>query len=84
MPLCPLCGQPPANWRRDEDPNIAMEAHLSSRCPAIDENGLRKDGKGVRTAGKSRAKKDNVCRERKCTKIMLVPMMVRFAPLLIV
>lgn len=77
VPLCPLCHEPPKNWKRDEDPNIAMNLHLSPNpmtgkieCQAVDVQGIvREDAKGRRP----RQKKDNECRERKCRKLMIVP-----------
>ncbi len=77
VPLCPLCHEPPKDWKRDEDPNIAMILHLSPNprtgkieCQAVDVQGIvRDDAKGKRP----RQKRDNECRERKCRKLMIVP-----------
>ncbi|UZJ55119.1 hypothetical protein CBS101457_004439 [Exobasidium rhododendri] len=77
VPLCPLCHEPPKNWKRDEDPNIAMNAHLSPHwktgkieCEAIDVQGVvRDDAKGKQP----REKRTNECKEKKCRKIMIVP-----------
>ncbi|EPQ31994.1 uncharacterized protein PFL1_00192 [Pseudozyma flocculosa PF-1] len=78
VPLCPLCDSPPQGWKRDEDPNIAMDRHLSAgRCPALDSNGyIKADSKGPSAASSSsgaRQKKPNECRFKKCSKIMVVP-----------
>ncbi|PWN53065.1 hypothetical protein IE53DRAFT_310908 [Violaceomyces palustris] len=70
VPLCPLCDQPPEGWKRDEDPNIAMDRHLSTgKCPAIDENGLRKQTDRTNAF----RKKANQCNFSKCQKVMVVP-----------
>ncbi|KAE8233285.1 hypothetical protein CF326_g1675 [Tilletia indica] len=90
VPLCPICNEPPQNWRRGEDPNIAMERHLSSgQCPALDGGGLLREGNGLgkpagsggiaqRSSGSGsstpRAKKANECHFHRCHKIMIVPM----------
>ncbi|KAK0539866.1 hypothetical protein OC835_000961 [Tilletia horrida] len=85
VPLCPICNEPPRNWRRGEDPNIAMERHLSSgQCTALDADGLlRNDGSGGSSAAPGltaggaaprRAKRANECHLGKCHKIMIVPM----------
>ncbi|KDN41965.1 hypothetical protein K437DRAFT_258048 [Tilletiaria anomala UBC 951] len=75
VPLCPLCHEPPTGWKRDEDPNIAMERHLSARprsagaCKALGIDGMLKDEQ----APQMRAKVEKECRFRKCRKIMVVP-----------
>ncbi|CAD6900733.1 unnamed protein product [Tilletia controversa] len=79
VPLCPICNEPPRDWRRGEDPNIAMERHLSSgMCAALDAGGLLREGSGVlKSAGsgtKARTKKANECQFHRCHKIMIVPM----------
>lgn len=80
VPLCPLCHEPPKHWKRDEDPNIAMNLHLSPdhrtgriECRAVDEQGVvRDDAKGKQL----RVKRENECNERKCKKLMIVPITV--------
>ncbi|KAK0568131.1 hypothetical protein OC861_002222 [Tilletia horrida] len=78
VPLCPVCNEPPKNWRRGEDPNIAMERHLSSgQCPALDAQGRLKEGVPYPNAAngqpQKRQKKQNECHFGKCHKIMIVP-----------
>lgn len=75
VPLCPLCHEPPKNWKRDEDPNVAMNAHLTPNaksglveCEAIDANGAIQS-KGI----ERRTKRENECQERRCKKLMVVP-----------
>lgn len=83
VPLCPLCHEPPKDWKRDEDPNIAMNSHLSPHpktgqieCEAVDGQGrVRDDAKG-RLNQQRREKKVNECNERKCKKLMIVPIKV--------
>ncbi|KAN0066403.1 hypothetical protein ACQY0O_000497 [Thecaphora frezii] len=83
VPLCPLCDSPPQGWKRDEDPNIAMDRHLSTgNCPALDSQGLIKqdarassaaNAKTPSAASSPRTKKPNECGFKKCFKIMVVP-----------
>ena len=81
VPLCPLCDTPPEGWKRDEDPNIAMDRHLSSgKCPALDANGLvknRTSSSKATAAPAIHAKKPNECAFKKCSKVMVVPIQVR-------
>lgn len=79
VPLCPLCHEPPKNWRRDEDPNIAMNAHLTpnSRTGQSDCTALNESGRVVEAKRASRrVKKDKECREVRCRKLMVVPIRV--------
>lgn len=84
VPLCPLCHEPPKQWKRDEDPNVAMDAHLSIdrrtgfiECPAIGKDGrmlTNKDGSVDKNMRSSvRTGRENECSERRCRKIMVVP-----------
>ncbi|KAL9937872.1 hypothetical protein V8E36_003417 [Tilletia maclaganii] len=84
VPLCPICNEPPKNWRRGEDPNIAMERHLSSgQCAALTSDGLLRDSAKAKQPGGSvgvaaaasapRVKKTNECNFTRCHKIMMVP-----------
>lgn len=77
VPLCPICDKPPQGWKRDEDPNIAMDRHLSGQCPMLDSNGhLKADASKSSSAPlkqTSRVKKVNECSFVKCCKIMVVP-----------
>lgn len=79
VPLCPMCDNPPEGWRRDQDPNIAMDRHLSGQCPMLDKNGHVKSVSGPSTsAPMKRAKKTNECTFVKCSKIMVVPIQVSY------
>ncbi|EST09783.2 Zinc finger, AN1-type [Kalmanozyma brasiliensis GHG001] len=77
VPLCPICDNPPEGWKRDQDPNIAMDRHLSGQCPKLDSNGYLKSNASIPSSAPlkqmSRAKKPNECSFVKCTKIMVVP-----------
>ena len=80
VPLCPLCHEPPKNWKRDEDPNLAMNAHLTPHrttgrieCTALDEQGIVKENAKGRP---KREKRENECNDRKCRKLMVVPIRV--------
>ncbi|GAC73390.1 hypothetical protein PANT_9d00082 [Moesziomyces antarcticus T-34] len=74
VPLCPICDQPPQGWQRDQDPNIAMDRHLSGQCPMLDSNGhLKPDAPSPAALKMKRAKKANECSFVKCSKIMVVP-----------
>lgn len=67
VPLCPLCREPPRGWRRGEDPNLAMDRHLSSGdCPEL-------VGEAGATQSR-RVKKANECNYKRCHKIMIVKM----------
>lgn len=72
VPLCPICDNPPEGWKRDQDPNIAMDRHLSGQCPMLDSNGYLKSSASASTQIK-RTKKTNECSFVKCSKIMVVP-----------
>uniref|UniRef100_V5F0G0 AN1-type domain-containing protein n=1 Tax=Kalmanozyma brasiliensis (strain GHG001) TaxID=1365824 RepID=V5F0G0_KALBG len=75
VPLCPICDNPPEGWKRDQDPNIAMDRHLSGQCPKLDSNGYLKSNASIPSSAPlkqmSRAKKPNECSFVKCTKIMV-------------
>ncbi|SJX60187.1 uncharacterized protein SRS1_11501 [Sporisorium reilianum f. sp. reilianum] len=75
VPLCPICDNPPAGWKRDQDPNIAMDRHLSGECPMLDSNGYLKAGASTTASSTpmKRVKKTNECSFVKCSKIMVVP-----------
>ena len=74
VPLCPICDNPPEGWKRDQDPNIAMDRHLSGQCPMLDSNGYLKSGAPAPASNPmKRAKKTNECSFVKCSKIMVVP-----------
>lgn len=74
VPLCPICDNPPEGWKRDQDPNIAMDRHLSGQCPMLDSNGYLKPNASVPGASSmKRVKKTNECSFIKCSKIMVVP-----------
>lgn len=74
VPLCPICDNPPEGWKRDQDPNIAMDRHLSGQCPMLDSNGYLKSGASASASSPmKRAKKTNECSFVKCSKIMVVP-----------
>lgn len=84
VPQCPLCHEPPKQWKRDEDPNVAMDAHLTpnSKTGLIECKALGKDGK-LQTQRKE--KRENECEERRCHKLMVVPIQcpqchLRFCP----
>ena len=72
VPLCPICDNPPEGWKRDQDPNIAMDRHLSGQCPMLDSNGYLKSSASA-PAQMKRTKKTNECSFVKCSKIMVVP-----------
>lgn len=73
VPLCPICDNPPDGWKRDQDPNIAMDRHLSGQCPMLDSNGYLKASTPSSSTTMKRAKKTNECSFVKCSKIMVVP-----------
>ncbi|KAJ9476962.1 CDC48-associated ubiquitin-like/zinc finger protein 1 [Pseudozyma hubeiensis] len=74
VPLCPICDNPPEGWKRDQDPNIAMDRHLSGQCPMLDSNGyLKSDAALPKSTQMKRVKKTNECSFVKCSKIMVVP-----------
>ncbi|SPC65176.1 uncharacterized protein UHOD_00250 [Ustilago sp. UG-2017b] len=74
VPLCPICDKPPEGWKRDQDPNIAMDRHLSGQCSMLDSNGYLKANVSFPGASNmKRAKKTNECSFAKCSKIMVVP-----------
>ncbi|PWZ02880.1 hypothetical protein BCV70DRAFT_169106 [Testicularia cyperi] len=79
VPLCPICDTPPAGWKRDEDPNIAMDRHLSGQCLKLDANGYLMSGRSAAKGSYQaqqpvkRVKKPNECTFVKCSKIMVVP-----------
>lgn len=74
VPLCPICDNPPEGWKRDQDPNIAMDRHLSGQCPMLDKNGYVKSGASISSSAPvKRVKKANECSFVKCSKIMVVP-----------
>ena len=84
IPLCPLCDDPPRNWKRDEDPNIAMNAHLIPdprtghiECSKVEANGTLKNS----ASGSKSKKKENQCQAKRCAKIMVVPIKVSSNPL---
>lgn len=84
VPQCPLCHEPPKQWKRDEDPNVAMDAHLTPnpKTGLIECKALGKDGK-LQTQRKE--KRENECEERRCHKLMVVPIQcpqchLRFCP----
>ncbi len=61
-------------WKRDQDPNIAMDRHLSGQCPMLDKNGYVKSGALISSSAPvKRVKKANECSFVKCSKIMVVP-----------
>ncbi|PWN18724.1 hypothetical protein BCV69DRAFT_284706 [Microstroma glucosiphilum] len=67
VPLCPLCREPPKGWKRGEDPNLALDRHLSSGdCPEL-------VGEAGATQSR-RIKKANECNYKRCHKIMIVKM----------
>lgn len=72
VPLCPICDNPPEGWKRDQDPNIAMDRHLSGQCPMIDNNGYIKPA-ATTSANIKRTKRANECSFVKCSKVMVVP-----------
>lgn len=76
VPQCPLCHEPPRKWRRNEDPNLAMDAHLTAdritgkvECSAINLDGLI-------ASKEKRPKREGECAERRCHKLMVVPIRV--------
>ncbi|PWN90298.1 hypothetical protein FA10DRAFT_286010 [Acaromyces ingoldii] len=73
VPLCPLCHEPPRNWKRDEDANVAMDAHLTPdrKTGKVECAALNADG-SIANKGK-RAKREGECSERRCHKVMVVP-----------
>nr|CDI51103.1 zf-an1 domain-containing protein [Melanopsichium pennsylvanicum 4] len=74
VPLCPICDNPPQGWKRDQDPNIAMDHHLNGQCPMLDSNGhLSPDATTSISDSTKRVKKTNECSFVKCSKIMVVP-----------
>ncbi|CDR99904.1 hypothetical protein [Sporisorium scitamineum] len=74
VPLCPICDNPPRGWKRDQDPNIAMDRHLSGECPMLDSNGyLKQNASTSASAPIKRVKKAGECSFVKCSKIMVVP-----------
>lgn len=83
MPECPLCGAP-ISIAPGVDPNVPMDAHLTSSCPVLDPStGFARGGAGSSAAssssslshGSSRPKKGpDVCAFGKCSTRMIVPM----------
>lgn len=74
VPLCPICDNPPEGWKRDQDPNVAMDRHLSGQCPKLDRHGYLKPNATLPKATQiKRIKKTNECSFVKCSKIMVVP-----------
>lgn len=77
VPLCPVCDTPPEGWKRDQDPNIVMNRHLSGQCSMLDANGhVKPAGASSASTAMKRAKKTNECTFVKCSKIMIVPIQV--------
>ncbi|GAA5917732.1 hypothetical protein JCM6882_009367 [Rhodosporidiobolus microsporus] len=62
IPSCPLCSQP-ISFPPSTDPNIPMDAHLSSSCPALHPH----------LASAPRFKPANECAEKKCKTKMIQP-----------
>ncbi|BGP03548.1 hypothetical protein RTG_03162 [Rhodotorula toruloides ATCC 204091] len=62
IPSCPLCSAP-VSFPPGTDPNIAMDAHLSSSCPILNPS----------LASKPAAKPANECSARSCKTKMIVP-----------
>ncbi|KAJ8291742.1 AN1-type zinc finger protein 2A [Rhodotorula toruloides] len=62
IPSCPLCSAP-VSFPPGTDPNIAMDAHLSTACPILNPS----------LASKPAAKPANECSARGCKTKMIVP-----------
>ncbi|BGP35429.1 hypothetical protein JCM10296v2_007267 [Rhodotorula toruloides] len=62
IPSCPLCSAP-VSFPPGTDPNIAMDAHLSTSCPILNPS----------LAWKSAAKPASECSARGCKTKMIVP-----------
>lgn len=84
VPQCPLCHEPPKQWKRDEDPNVAMDAHLTPnpKTGLIECTALGIDGKLQK---QKKEKRENECNEKRCHKLMVVPIQcpqchMRFCP----
>lgn len=67
VPLCPLCTEVPAGWKRGEDAIVAIERHVNQRaCSALDAR--------LAESTSQRKLRENRCHYRRCEKIMIVKM----------
>ncbi|GAA96329.1 uncharacterized protein L969DRAFT_76393 [Mixia osmundae IAM 14324] len=71
VPPCPLCSTPVSS-PQGQDPNIAMEQHLQTRCRVLAADGLMQDGHPIK-----RARPANQCHARACKTKMIVPMVCK-------
>ncbi|GAA5821013.1 hypothetical protein JCM11251_001920 [Rhodosporidiobolus azoricus] len=63
IPSCPLCSTPISFPSSTTDPNIPMDAHLSTSCPVLHPH----------LASAPKAKPANECAEKKCKTKMIQP-----------